>query len=44
MLDGKPWAEWIARYSTSHQHPLNRFCHVLGIPLIVLSLLVFVVT
>src|SRR4029079_4412958 len=22
----------------SHQHPVNRFCHTLGIPLIVLSL------
>ena len=38
MLAGKSWDEWIARYSTSHQHPINRFCHTLGIPLIVLSL------
>ena len=44
ILAGKPWDEWIARYSRSHQHPRNRFCHVLGIPLIVLSLLLFVVT
>ena len=43
MLAGKPWEEWIARYSTSHQHPINRFCHTLGIPLIALSILLFVV-
>jgi uncharacterized membrane protein YGL010W len=38
MLGGRPWDEWIARYATSHQHPANRFCHTLGIPLIVLSI------
>jgi uncharacterized membrane protein YGL010W len=38
MLAGRPWEEWIARYATSHQHPVNRVCHTLGIPLIVLSL------
>jgi len=43
MFAGKPWEEWIARDSTSHQHPINRFCHTLGIPLIVLSSLLFVV-
>lgn len=31
----------MARYATSHQHPVNRLCHTLGIPLIVLSLLLF---
>jgi uncharacterized membrane protein YGL010W len=30
--------EWIARYSRSHQHPVNRFCHTIGIPLIVVSI------
>ena len=35
---GRPWAEWIARYARSHQHPVNRFCHTVGIPLIVLSI------
>ena len=38
MLGGRSWDEWIAQYATSHQHPVNRFCHTLGIPLIVLSL------
>jgi uncharacterized membrane protein YGL010W len=38
MLGGRPWEDWIERYATSHQHPVNRACHTLGIPLIVLSL------
>jgi len=43
MLGGKSWDEWVARYSQSHQHPVNRVCHTLGIPLIVLSFLFLVV-
>ncbi len=38
MLGGRSWDDWIASYATSHQHPVNRFCHTVGIPLIVLSL------
>ena len=38
MLAGRPWSEWIARYAQSHQHPVNRFCHTVGIPLIALSI------
>lgn len=34
--------EWISQYSESHQHPINRACHTLGIPIILLSLQVFV--
>ena len=40
MLGGRPWNEWIAQYGSSHQHPVNRFCHTVGIPLIVISLIV----
>ena len=39
MLGKRPMAEWIARYEQSHQHPLNRLCHTLGIPLIAVSIL-----
>ena len=42
MFGGRPWDEWIAQYGRSHQDPFNRFCHTLGIPLIVVSLLLFV--
>ena len=41
MLGGKTWDEWIRQYSQSHRNPINRFCHTLGIPLIVLSLPLF---
>lgn len=34
--------EWIAQYATSHQHPVNRMCHTFGIPLILLSIAVFI--
>jgi uncharacterized membrane protein YGL010W len=37
MLGGRTNQEWIAQYSSSHQHPANRLCHTLGIPTILLS-------
>ncbi len=43
MLGGRTWDEWIGRYSLSHQHPVNRLCHSIGIPLIALSLPLFLV-
>jgi uncharacterized membrane protein YGL010W len=42
MLGNRTSAEWIAQYSTSHQHPINRACHTLGIPTILVSLAVAV--
>ena len=39
-LGGPTPEQWIARYSRSHQHPVNRACHTLGIPTILLSLAV----
>jgi uncharacterized membrane protein YGL010W len=43
MLGGRSWDEWVTRYARSHQHPLNRFCHTFGIPLIALSIPLFLV-
>jgi len=43
MLGGKSWDEWIGQYSQSHQHPINRACHTIGIPMIALSLPLFLV-
>jgi uncharacterized membrane protein YGL010W len=40
MLGNRTSEQWIAQYSTSHQHPVNRLCHTLGIPLILLSVAV----
>jgi uncharacterized membrane protein YGL010W len=42
MLAGRTWDEWIAQYARSHQHPANRLLHTFGIPLIALSLPLFV--
>lgn len=44
MFDGKTWSEWIEQYGQSHQHPVNRFCHTIGIPLIAASIPLFLVT
>ena len=38
MLSGRSWDSWIAEYSESHRHPLNRLTHTFGIPIIMLSL------
>jgi uncharacterized membrane protein YGL010W len=43
MLGGKSWDEWIAEYSKSHEHPINRLTHTIGIPMIVISLPLFIV-
>ncbi len=37
MLGGRTSEQWIAQYASSHQHPVNRACHTLGIPTILLS-------
>jgi hypothetical protein len=41
VLGNKPVETWIAEYSRSHQHPINRVCHTLGIPMIAVSLPLF---
>lgn len=43
MLGNRPMQEWVGQYAESHQHPVNRFCHTIGIPLIALSIPLFVV-
>ncbi len=41
MFGNRSWDQWIDQYSRSHQHPVNRLCHTIGIPLIALSLPLF---
>jgi uncharacterized membrane protein YGL010W len=41
MLGNRPMSDWISRYSLSHQHPVNRWCHTIGIPLIAASVPLF---
>lgn len=43
MFFGKTWEEWIGQYAQSHQNPVNRFCHTIGIPLIAASIPLFLV-
>ncbi len=42
MLAGRSWENWIAEYAEGHRHPINKLSHTIGIPLIVVSLLIFV--
>ena len=44
MMGGKPWSEWIDEYSESHQNPINRLTHSLGIPMIAASVLLLPLT
>ncbi|MEM7248850.1 MAG: DUF962 domain-containing protein [Acidobacteriota bacterium] len=41
MLGGRSFEEWVRLYERSHQHPGNRACHLIGIPLIAGSLPLF---
>ena len=38
LFSSKSWDQWLDEYSQAHHHPINKVCHTLGIPLIVLSL------
>lgn len=42
MFAGKSWDEWIGQYAQSHQNAVNRFCHTIGIPLIAVSIVLFI--
>ena len=42
LFGPRSWDDWIAEYGLSHQHPTNRWCHTIGIPMIALSVLLFV--
>ncbi|MGA8489667.1 MAG: DUF962 domain-containing protein [Terriglobales bacterium] len=41
MPGGRTNEQWIAEYASSHQHPVNRICHTLGIPSILISVALF---
>ena len=41
MMGNRTSDEWVAQYATSHTHPINRACHTVGIPMIALSLPLF---
>ena len=39
MMGGRSWDDWIDEYAESHQHPINRVTHSIGIPMIAVSIL-----
>ena len=43
FLGDRPMSQWIEQYGQSHQHPVNQACHTVGIPMIAVSVLLFVV-
>jgi uncharacterized membrane protein YGL010W len=43
MLGNRPMNEWVTEYARSHQHPFNRFCHTVGIPMITVSIVLLLV-
>lgn len=40
MMGGRSWDEWIDEYAESHQHPVNKWTHKIGIPMIAVSILI----
>jgi uncharacterized membrane protein YGL010W len=44
MLGNRTSEQWIAQYASSHQHPVNRACHTLGIPTILVAVLIFIIS
>ena len=41
MTTPTPARDWVAEYALSHTHPVNRTLHSFGIPMIALSVLLF---
>ena len=39
LMSERSMEDWVAQYELSHQHPVNRGCHSLGIPMIAVSIL-----
>ena len=37
LFSEKSNADWLREYAQSHQHPKNRLCHSIGIPVVALS-------
>ena len=40
LWSDRSFEDWLVQYERSHQHPVNRRCHTIGIPMIVVSLLI----
>ena len=40
MMGGRSWDEWIEEYEMAHRHPVSKWTHSVGIPMIALSILI----
>lgn len=40
----RPWSDWVAQYERSHQNPINRLTHTIGIPLVAVSVVVLLLS
>jgi uncharacterized membrane protein YGL010W len=38
LMSNRSWDDWLKQYSDGHRHPANRFCHSVGIPVVVSSI------
>ena len=38
MMGGRGWSEWISEYAKGHQNRVNQVTHLIGIPMIAVSL------
>lgn len=39
MMGGRDWNDWIEEYAESHENPINKLTHTIGIPMIAISIL-----
>lgn len=39
LMSDRSIDEWLRQYEQSHQHPINRLCHTVGIPMIAAAVL-----
>ena len=44
LMSTRTWDQWIREDGARHEHPGNRRCHTLGIPMIALSVPLFAAT
>lgn len=44
MMGGRSWDAWITDYATSHQNGINKLTHLVGIPMIAVSVPMLVAT
>jgi len=42
MMGNRSSDEWVAEYAAGHRHPVNRMCHTIGIPMIGVSVALFI--